>query len=184
MTDRPYILLLEDDFLFTEETKIEKLYELMKVSDIAGGGVYNRFGNRLEFEFNFKENGDTLEQINDGNFYELHNPSYKPTQCILNFFLAKRIVFDKILWYNKLKLAEHQHFFYRLSRQTDFKVVFTPDVKITDNKERSKETKDYQNLRAREKFFSISIKDLGFKKLKYLSGRVAEAVDDNIKYHL
>ena len=199
-TDKPYILLLEDDFLFTEDTKIEKLYELMDVSDIAGGGVYQN-DIRIPFEFNFKENGDTLEQVSDGDEYinlitkmKLEAISekglkqsykelvkYKQTQCILNFFLAKRLVFNDILWYDKLKLAEHQHFFYRLSRETDYKVVYTPDVKIIDNKDH--QSPHYTALRTRQEFFAESIRDLGFKRLKYLNGRVAEVNGDNIKYY-
>lgn len=199
LTDIPYILLLEDDFLFTEETKIEKLYELMQVSDIAGGGVYQN-DIRIPFEFNFKENGDTLEQVSDGDDWQdlckllRYKPDsdyndddsiviakYKPTQCILNFFLAKRLVFNDILWYDKLKLAEHQHFFYRLATETDYKVVYTPDVKIIDNK--GHQSPHYTALRTRQEFFAESIRDLGFKRLKYLNGRVAEVNGDNIKYY-
>lgn len=192
MTQRPYILLLEDDFLFTEETNIEKLYELMEVSDIAGGGVYQN-DIRIPFEFNFKENGDTLEHVSDGDKIEelytveyneeVHLANYKQTQCILNFFLAKRLVFNDILWYDKLKLAEHQHFFYRLSRETDCKVVYTPDVKIVDNKIQGQQSPHYTALRTRQEFFAEAIRDLGFKRIKYLNGTVAEANGNNIKYY-
>lgn len=225
-TNRPYILLLEDDFLFTEDTKIEKLYELMEISDIAGGGVYQN-DIRIPFEFNFEAKGDTLCQVSDGDVWfddmigrwemnpldreyfdsvttfkmktgkykkksdlwdhlrEINRTAYfikyKQTQCILNFFLAKRLVFNDILWYDKLKLAEHQHFFYRLSRETAYKVVYTPDVKIVDNK--GHQSSHYTALRTRQEFFAESIRDLGFKRLKYLNGRVAEVNGDNIKYY-
>lgn len=195
VTQRPYVLLLEDDFKFTKETKIEKLYYLMEIGDVVGGAVYNGL-NRFKFEFNFRENGDTLEQVSDNNQffgYSKKNKSifkldldldnfenldckkslyedfilFKKTQCIPNFFLAKRSVFDKISWNDKLKWAEHQNFFYKLSRQTNFKVLFVPCVKIINDKTNN-EIFEFKRLKNRNNinYFRKAMKDIKFKKLK------------------
>jgi len=173
-TDLPYKLLLEDDFLFTADTKVEKLLELMEVADIAGGGVY-RNGTRLSFEFNFKREGDTIYQIPDGDDWTEHKGvHYKRTGCVLNFALFKRSVFDNIQWNSKLKLIEHQHFFYRVKNP----IVFTNDVKIVDNKK--EKTPEYRQLRNREYFWIDALNDLGVKRLMYLNGQVVEVRDNRI----
>ena len=174
-TTGKYKLLLEDDFLFTEDTKIEKLLDLMRVSDIAGGGVYKN-NIRIPFEFCFKRSGDTIYQVPDGNNWEnCGGINYKKTGCVLNFFLAKSIVFDDILWYDKLKVIEHQHFFYRCTH----KIAFTNDVKILDNKKQN--SADYKKLRCREYFWKDALENLGVKKLRYLSGQTVEVDGNKIK---
>lgn len=173
-TTRKYKLILEDDFLFTKDTSIEKLFKLMRVADIAGGGVY-RGGNRLEFEHKFKKIGDTIYQVRDENNYkEFEGIRYKETGCVLNFFLVNSVVFDNVKWYNKLKLREHQHFFYRVKNR----IVFTDEVKILDNK--GKQSQEYKALKGRDEYWKIALEDLMAKKFKYLSGQCVEIEGDKI----
>jgi len=167
-----YILLLEDDFIFTKKTKIENLLELTDRGDIIGGAV-REVGqkHRVFFEFNFEKKGDVLYHTEDHDKFEKkRNITYKRTQCILNFFLAKKEVFEKILWNEKLKISEHQHFFYRIARDTEYTVLFTPSVEILHNKTQNPE--NFQKLRKRQEFNSIFLEDLGFKKVVFLSGVV------------
>jgi len=173
-TKLKYKLLLEDDFLFTEDTKVEKLLSLMDVADIAGGAVY-RNGVRLPFEFYFKKENETIYQMPDGNEWEYYNGiNHKKTGCVLNFALFNSIVFNDISWYNKLKVIEHQHFFFRCKN----KIVFTNEVKIIDNKKRNSD--EYKKLRCREYFWKIALDDLGAKKLRYLNGQTVEIDGDKI----
>lgn len=174
-TSRKYLLLLEDDFLFTEETKIEKMVELMDKGDVVGGAVHKPTGYRIPFEHYFSKIDGTIYQVEDGNVWENYKGTkYKETGCVLNFALFKRIVFGDTLWYNKLKLREHQHFFFRLKHQ----VVFTPDVKIIDNKGR--QPTEYKALKGRDQFWKIALEDLGAKKFKYLSGQVVAIENDKV----
>jgi len=174
-TGEKYKLLLEDDFLFTEDTKIEKLVRLTDIADIVGGAVYNRFGNRLPFEFRFKKENDTIYQIPDENKWDKYlGVNYKDTGCVMNFILFKSIVFNDILWYDKLKLCEHQHFFFRVKNP----IVFTNDVKIVDNKR--EKTPEYKKLRNRNFYWKYALEDLGVKRLKYLNGQVVEIDGDKV----
>lgn len=174
-TKRPYILILEDDFLFTEDTKVEKLLTLSEKYDIIGGGVYRK-DYRIPFEFYFEKRGNELWQIPDGDkWQEYKGITYKETGCILNFALFNRRVFKDVQWDNRLKLREHQHFFYRVHK----KIAFTDEVKIIDNK--GKQSNEYKALKGRDEFWKIAMEDLGITKVIYTSGRVVELEDNLIK---
>jgi glycosyltransferase involved in cell wall biosynthesis len=173
-TKQPYKLILEDDFLFTHDTVIEKMLALVDVGDIIGGAVI-KDGRRLKFEHYFKKEFETIYQIPDWDLYEFYNGiKFKKTGCVLNFFLAKEIVFEDTLWHNELKLREHQHFFYRVKN----KIVFTPEVKIIDNKKNN--SRNYQALKGRDEFWKIALEDLGAKKFKYQNGNCVEIEGDKI----
>lgn len=176
-TNKPYKLLLEDDFLFTKDTKIELLLKLMNVADIAGGSVY-RDGVRIGFEHYFRREGDTIHQVKDGDYYRKYEEIfYKPTGCVLNFALFNSLVFDKTRWYDELKVREHQHFFYRVQDQ----IVYTDEVKILDNKRGNHP--DYKRLKARDEYWKIALDDLGVKRIKYLGGKVVEVEGDKITHY-
>lgn len=182
---RPYKLILEDDFVFTEETKIEKMVEIMEyvTCSVIGGSVYIA-DQRLPFEFNFKKIGDELHQVSDGdNWQEKEGLKYKYTQCVLNFTLFKKEVFDDIIWDEELKLREHQDFFYRLTK-TPHKVVFMPDIKIVDNKRNWRIDKDdervkkYKEDKGRDEYMLKMMRKHGIKKIKHIGGM--EVFIDNI----
>jgi glycosyltransferase involved in cell wall biosynthesis len=173
-TKKEYKLILEDDFLFTEKTDINHLLKLTDVADIVGGAVIKN-EQRLKFEHYFIKTGQTIYQVSDGNIWEKHKGiTFKRTGCVLNFFLAKKKVFDNTLWDERLKVREHQHFFYRVKD----KIAFTPDVEIQDNKRGNH--KDYIKLKSRDNFWKIALEDLGAKRIKYLTRQVVEIEGDKI----
>lgn len=174
-TTEPYLLLLEDDFLFTENTKIENMLTLTDKADIVGGAVYRK-DYRIPFEHYFEIKDGVLRHVPDGDHWtEYKGITYKPTGCILNFALFRRQVFDDIMWNRELKLREHQEFFYR-ARHKD--IVFTPDVSIADNKGR--QSNAYKKLKARDEFYIPMMESLGIHRIEYLSGQVVELKDGKI----
>jgi len=95
----PYYLLLDDDFEFTRETKIELLLKKIKNHDIVGGalredGVIRYYEGRYE--------------LKDGHLKYIQSTE-EPLDFVFNFFLAKKEVSG---WDNRLKLAEHTAFFF------------------------------------------------------------------------
>lgn len=173
-TKRPYKLILEDDFKFIQETKIENLVKLMDIADIAGGAVGTRHF-RIPFEHYFEKTGDAIYQIPDGDHWKRYEGiDYKPTGCVMNFALFKDKVFDETIWDDRLKLREHQHFFYRCKNP----IVFTDNVEIRDNKKGN--TKEYKALKGRDDFWKIALEDLGVTKFVYLNGQAVELEGDKI----
>lgn len=169
---KKYKLILEDDFLFTEKTRLDKMLTLVHQFDVVGGAV-KKDGIRIPFEFNFLRKDDTLYQVPDGDDWQRYRGiNYKKTSCVMNFAMYKREVFDAIKWDWDLKLREHQDFFYRLSIAGG-KVVFTPDAEIIDNKSNSPK-KSYEALKGRDEFWGVMMRKHGLKKVKYLNGSTVE----------
>jgi len=177
-TDRDYKLLLEDDFKFTEQTDIKKLKKLMDVADIAGGSVYKAKNyQRLPFECYLKKYGKELWQVSDGEKWKKYKGvNYKKTGCVMNFAMFRKNVFYDVKWDNRLKLREHQHFFYRARRK---KIVYTDDVRILDNKKGAGHP-NYRKMKGRDEFWKIAMEDLGINKVRYINGQVVEWKDDKI----
>lgn len=170
-THNPYILLLEDDFEFTDNTKIEKMLEIMKKedADVVGGKVINYDGQVIHFEHKLYKDLDILTEraIEKG-----ENPD-----VVLNFALFNRRVFDKCLWDEELKLAEHNDFYLRL-KQFNPKIVYTEEVSIKHNKGLN-ESIEYKQYRTRQNdFLKIMMKKNNLQFIYKSTGQVIELLPD------
>ena len=94
----PYFVLMDDDFLVTENTHLEILREHMDTYDLVGGAV----------EGHGSYNGTLVVENN-----VLRYEKGEPTEIVLNFFMAHTDKVRQIGWDNELKLAEHTDFFLR-----------------------------------------------------------------------
>jgi len=125
----PYYLLLDDDFEFTAETKIELLKK--EGYDIVGGAI-RQDGNIRHYEGRY--------ELKDGHLKYI--PSVKePLDFVFNFFLAKREVTG---WDVRLKLAEHTAFFF--TNKGKWKIGYEPRCIITH---KPVATPDYKKCRNR-----------------------------------
>lgn len=152
-----YILLLDDDFEFTEKTDIVKLLKIAKDNDfdIVGGAVEGLFYNGiLELE------GSTLRYI-DGDRGEVNG--YKLYDMVLNFFIGKtNSIRLNECWDEELKLAEHTDFFWR-AKKHNLKISFEPTVSIKHNHDRNK---DYLKYRIRGKeYLQLFMEKNGIRRL-------------------
>ncbi|XP_075942755.1 LOW QUALITY PROTEIN: beta-1,4 N-acetylgalactosaminyltransferase 2-like [Anarhichas minor] len=111
-----YLLWVDDDFVFTEETKIEKLVEVMEAVpelDVLGASVQgNRFYFSLIYEEGEEMEGGCLYRKSGGKFHPL--PGYP--QCFLasgvvNFFLARTHAVQRVGFDPKLQRVAHSEFF-------------------------------------------------------------------------
>ncbi|XP_076609593.1 beta-1,4 N-acetylgalactosaminyltransferase 2-like [Chaetodon auriga] len=111
-----YFLWVDDDFVFTEETKIEKLVEVMEAVpelDVLGGSVQgNQFYFSLHYEEGEEMDGGCLYRKSNGKFHSL--PGYP--QCslasgVVNFFLARTDAVQKVGFDPKLQRVAHSEFF-------------------------------------------------------------------------
>ncbi|MFA7133053.1 MAG: hypothetical protein WC108_07115, partial [Bacteroidales bacterium] len=179
-TDKDYILLLEDDFVFIDETKIMKMKMILdsdKDIGIVGGSVANGDGT-YSFDFNFEKKGSTLYQRKSNNRYnKISGIDYKICDCVFNFALIKKEVFQSIKWDEDIKImGEHTDFFLRL-KETRWKVAFCPEVKIGHE---HISIGEYRTMRKRDEFFIKMMKKHKLKKYVYLTGRVYELEGDEL----
>ncbi|XP_039893243.1 beta-1,4 N-acetylgalactosaminyltransferase 2-like isoform X1 [Simochromis diagramma] len=111
-----YFLWVDDDFLFTEKTKIEKLVEVMEANpelDVVGGSLKeNQFYFSLIYEEGEETEGGCLYRKSNKKLHSV--PGYP--QCFLasgvvNFFLARTDAVQRVGFDPKLQRIAHSEFF-------------------------------------------------------------------------
>ncbi|KAG7999350.1 Beta-1, partial [Nibea albiflora] len=111
-----YFLWVDDDFVFTEKTKIEKLVEVMEAIpelDVLGGSVQgNQYYFSIHYEEGQEEEGGCLHKKSNDKFHSL--PGYP--QCffasgVVNFFLARTDAVMKVGFDPKHQRVAHAEFF-------------------------------------------------------------------------
>jgi glycosyltransferase involved in cell wall biosynthesis len=167
-SSEPYILIVDDDFVMTSQTRLDYFIDILN-SDAQIGIVGGDLLNRNPYNYHL-----CLDKVNNKIYYirlktkeslttkTVIRPMISFDYCdiVLNFALFKREIFTDIKWDNNLKLAEHSDMYLRLKRLKKWKVAHTSCVKA-----------DHQNT-ANEKIYinyrqhlncNLSL-DLFFKK--------------------
>lgn len=152
-----YILLASDSMIFTEASRgINDLLSYFEVYDVIGLRL-----NRAEIYWvgwlTMKERDSFYLDFIDRSGEPTFGPIYD-CNIIHNFFLAKTAVIRQVKWDDRLKLAEHEDFFYRLAN-AGFKVGWTKAVSCDRFK-----TRDGAHGLYRAANWTAGLQDL---KLKY-----------------
>lgn len=114
-----YVLILEEDFEFTDKTNVEDLLDVLrcpkKRHDLAAGSVIQD-GKRRSFEGNLELRGPTLSYVHSRRRTP-HNhpgtPAHTEYDIVMNFFAARRDTLLAHGWEPTQKLAEHTEYFLR-----------------------------------------------------------------------
>uniref|UniRef100_A0A8C6UL58 Glycosyltransferase 2-like domain-containing protein n=1 Tax=Neogobius melanostomus TaxID=47308 RepID=A0A8C6UL58_9GOBI len=111
-----YFLWADDDFLFTKDTKIEKLVEVMEAHpelDVVGGSVQgNQFYFSLEYDEGEETEGGCLYRKSKGRFNALPGyPQCFMTSGVVNFFLARTDSVQKSRFDPLLQRVAHSEWF-------------------------------------------------------------------------
>lgn len=131
----PYVLILDDDFLFCANTELEKMYTHLEKhnADIVTGRVINVSDKLTSTP---KHNVRPLESMLCINEDTLHMYPVKPSQTDpfkcdygYNFIMARTDTLRQVRWDPDLKLAEHTDFFIRV-KQAGLTVHCHPSVVI------------------------------------------------------
>ncbi|HNQ92345.1 MAG TPA: glycosyltransferase, partial [Alphaproteobacteria bacterium] len=130
MASTPYVLLLDDDFLFTEETKIEFFIDVLDSTGfhIVAGNVLDCGKKKLIFRgmMNVKDNILYLNSYQRGKDFEGHIKY----DFVLNFFLARTKTLLDYPWDDALKIREHEAFFWNL-KQHNIPITAISNVSIS-----------------------------------------------------
>lgn len=135
----PYLVLCEDDFLFTEGTDLRLFKDLFEKSgaDILGGKLTGNKAAYYEYD---------LELLNKVLYYLPPGTSQEVTylDIIVNFFIARKDAVARVKWDENLKTVEHTEFFYR-AKYSGIVVASTP--KVTIDHVRYAAGKEYRAIR-------------------------------------
>uniref|UniRef100_A0A3Q1G501 Beta-1,4 N-acetylgalactosaminyltransferase 1-like n=1 Tax=Acanthochromis polyacanthus TaxID=80966 RepID=A0A3Q1G501_9TELE len=147
-----YFVWVDDDFLFTKDTKLEKLVEVMEAIpelDVVGGSVQgNQYQFVLEYEEGEEMDGGCLNRRNSTHFHPL--PAYPQcslTSGVVNFFVARTDSALKVGFDPKLLRVAHSEFF--MDGLGSLLVTSCPDVVIGHQTEPNKDPR-YTRFRTPE----------------------------------
>lgn len=104
----PYVMFIDDDTIFTQESNLQDMLEILKSNNIdlvAGKIRGNDFYGTLEIEDGvLYRNCKSYRSIEQG---------FKIYDYVLNLFIAKTDKVKQIKWNEDLKIVEHMDFFWR-----------------------------------------------------------------------
>jgi glycosyltransferase involved in cell wall biosynthesis len=171
-----YLLIVDDDTIFTKESKIETLYQFLesfKNYDLVGAlGTKKGDGyacHYLEVVHSKKYKQQVLlfkrglgTQINTDHL-PFNGPFYNTDRC-LNYFLARKDSLLNHKWDPALKVAEHQDFFVRAWLRKSLKIALTTGVVFDEKRQntaryikyRKKRVKNYIELAEKKTYKCIS----------------------------
>jgi hypothetical protein len=147
----PWLLLCEDDFEFSEQTRLEPLAEVLGHDvEIAGVGgdlleprgraCWAHNYHRRDKEVVATPSTDPLRQTPSGIVYQ-------PCQLIFNFGLFRCELFLQVPWDERLHLNEHLEYYWRAGESTAWKMAVARGVAILHHKDRPNE--EYCSFRRR-----------------------------------
>ncbi len=161
MIDRipePYIVLLDDDFAFTDETRVERFIPFLRSGafDLVGGDVYN-VSKRIYQGFCGHFTSPGTRVLNHSTIHLRKVPRGRVTgpvsvEVTMNFFMAKTEVLRDVRWDPDLKVCRHEDFFLRFSgyrprapREPGYKAAFWRGVIVNHENRRPIEARDQQH---------------------------------------
>ncbi|XP_062872082.1 beta-1,4 N-acetylgalactosaminyltransferase 1a [Trichomycterus rosablanca] len=113
-----YVLWVDDDFIFTSNTKLEKMVEVLESTtlDLVGGAVREATGYTATFRHTLSteeggENGDCLH-YRKGFYHVLEGfPNCVVTDAVINFFMARTDKVRQVGFDPRLARVAHLEFF-------------------------------------------------------------------------
>jgi len=138
-TARPFVLLLDDDYVFTDRTRIETMLDVMLADQslgVVGGSVLDLGTDLNAYEFELRIEGRLGHSYpSTGTPRLIGGHPCRDTQIVHNFALFRREVFCDTRWDEALKTSEHTDFYLRLA-PTAWTVVHVPEVSVDHFPER------------------------------------------------
>jgi len=125
--ETPYLLLSDDDHLYTSDTHAEYLRTLMDVADIAGGGFLNPEGANIYLSC-LRQDGGRFNLINAKPLERYKNIGFRRCDVNHNFFIARTDIVRRIRWDENLMIRYEHEDFFMVAWKQGVRVVHCPDV--------------------------------------------------------
>lgn len=146
--ETPYVLMLEDDFVCTEETRIERLLSVLEQTPALGGvagctrepkepGTVGR-GGRIWWDRDFVRIRDKCHLARARRaFRTAGNVRYRPCDIVINFGVFRRDTLRAIPWDERLPVMEHTDWYWRVYLDARWHFGYVPDVLIDHVRDRT-----------------------------------------------
>ena len=166
-----YVFVCEDDIVFTEETKLELLRQIMERKPqvgIAGGALEKVARGEMKeqcYEAAIRIEGDTIyvEKVEEPQWKKFGNARYFYCGIITNVFLMRRDIWREIRWDERYKTTpEHTDYFLLFKHNTGWRVAFTDSVRMEHHVQEYKDH-EYAIKRSRADGYKLLAQKWGVK---------------------
>ena len=170
-----YLLVLEDDFQFTDETNVGRLRAVLEHDPevgCVGGSIRGKYYRVSAYSMDFEPFRDVLyvREATHRLRSTPHGVTYRLCDMVWNFALFRREMLAEHRWIDKLKVGEHTPFFYEIKKAARWRVACVPDVvcyHIADDRSR----KYLAHRRRAGDFFREYLTDNGFNDYRRMPPR-------------
>jgi len=126
-----YIVICDDDFEFTEETKLEILHKILEknldIGIVAGNLRYEIEMRDFINEIKFHKGFYWVDPIKNPEWFNQNGIKFCFADYVYNFFMMRNI--PDFRWDEDYKIGrEHIDFFIKLKLANKWKVAYTPDI--------------------------------------------------------
>lgn len=173
----PYTLILDDDFLFTADTKLEKFLNVLETTpyQLVGGRVMDWGRKRLIFRglMYVQDNILYFDTYRKGPILS----GFPQYDFVLNFFLASTEMLRTLRWDSELKIREHEDFFWRLKRAgillTELPAVSIAHYPTEEGSAQARTQPEYQQKRFErlQHFHQLACQKIGVRAFRPLGAR-------------
>lgn len=134
-----YLFLLEEDFEFTTETRVERLLDVLEQNPEIGfvGGSLYQDGRKLDYAVNLRRFRETL-YLEPSRYDLLTTPNgttYRPCDMCFNFGLIRREMLREHRWPEELKVGEHSAYFSAVKQAARWRVAHCDQVRAIHHRE-------------------------------------------------
>ncbi|XP_078469197.1 beta-1,4 N-acetylgalactosaminyltransferase 1-like [Lampetra fluviatilis] len=159
-----YLLWVDDDFLFTEGTSLERMVEVLDKTlfDVVGGKVANNaFQHKLKVVAGSPEEGDCLFRLS-GSYQQLDGfPSCDIVDVVVNFFMARTTSVRAVGFDPQFSRVGHTEFF--IDGLGKLRVATCSDVSIGHAAKMPGSQQKYNKFRRAPDAHSRTVRALFFK---------------------
>lgn len=150
-----YLLICEEDFEFTENTRIGSLLSVLEEDPeiaLVGAPLVNETGERQEFSKSFDYFRGRLTTVDNRNAFKVTKDlvPFRYADMVFNFFLCRKEAFPEIRWDSSLKLAEHLDHMFRIYQQRRWRIAHAPTVSAIHNRSGRSDHYNEARIRARD----------------------------------
>ena len=158
-----YIIILEDDIVFNEKTKLEALRTILREHEDVGivgceiqrvNGVDKKI---QDYEANIRLENDTIyiEKITAPKWKKSGGIRHFYCDIVSNVFMMRRDIWAEIRWDEQYKTTpEHTDFFLLLKHNTDWRVAFT-DAVLMEHHTQKYSSHEYSAKRMRTEGYRV-----------------------------
>lgn len=163
-TTTPYVMVCEDDFVFTDGNYLQTLCNVLDHDSEVGGAS----GAVFEVHKNRKRNWYANLRRFRGKLLHERPTEWKSTRSGINYAICdllqnagvwRKQVFESCPWDEQLEVQEHHEWFWRLRNKGEWRCAFVPSVSINHHHDRP--NAEYNDMRGRKEFRKLAERKIG-----------------------